>query len=142
MSGKAHLFVLAVSLGSIGFILRLVRQRRLRAKYSILWLSVGMALVGLSASPTLLDRLSVLLGISYGPTTFFLGAITLLFLVVIHFSWELSRLEERSRALAEEIAILRAQLEDEAGSATTDQLRGGPLRSSLHSPTPREARPR
>lgn len=111
MSGKAHLFILVVSVFSIGFILRLVRQRRLRAKYSILWLSVGMVLVGLSASPALLDRLSVALGISYGPTTFFIGAITLLFLVIIHFSWELSRLEERSRALAEEIAILRAQLE-------------------------------
>ncbi|MDQ3639896.1 MAG: DUF2304 domain-containing protein [Actinomycetota bacterium] len=111
MSGKAHLFILAVSVSSIGFILYLVRHRRLRAKYSILWLSIGMILVGLSASPDLLDRLSVLLGISYGPTTFFLGAITLLFLVVVHFSWELSRLEERSRVLAEEIAILRAQLE-------------------------------
>jgi hypothetical protein len=111
MSGRAHLFLLAVSICSIGFILHLVRQRHLRAKYSILWLSIGMVLVGVSASPALLDRLSVMLGISYGPTTFFLGAITLLFLVVIHFSWELSRLEERSRALAEEIAILRAQLE-------------------------------
>lgn len=118
MSGRAHLFVLAVSLCSVGFILRLVRQRHLRAKYSILWLSIGMVLVGLSASPALLDRLSVLLGISYGPTTFFLGAITLLFLVVIHFSWELSRLEERSRILAEEIAILRAQLEQPEADRT------------------------
>lgn len=114
MSGRAHLFVLAVSVCSIGFILRLVRHRRLRAKYSILWLSIGLVLVGISASPALLDRLSLVLGISYGPTTFFLGAITLLFLVVIHFSWELSRLEERSRALAEEMAILRAELEEPA----------------------------
>ena len=126
MSGKAHLFVLAVSLCSIGFILRLVRQRRLRAKYSILWLSVGMALVGLSASPALLDRISLLLGISYGPTTFFIGAITLLFLVVIHFSWELSRLEERSRTLAEEIAILRARLDFPGGDAAHDGATSGP----------------
>jgi hypothetical protein len=49
------------------------------------------------------------LGISYGPATFFLGAITLLFLVVIHFSWELSRLEERTRVLAEELALLKAE---------------------------------
>jgi hypothetical protein len=49
------------------------------------------------------------MGISYGPTTFFLGAITLLLLVVVHFSWELSRLEERTRLLAEELALLRAE---------------------------------
>lgn len=143
MSGRAHLFLLAVSVCSIGFILHLVRQRHLRAKYSILWLSIGMVLVGVSASPALLDRLSVMLGISYGPTTFFLGAITLLFLVVIHFSWELSRLEERSRTLAEEIAILRSQLEQPAGdTSTTTRLRDGPLRSNLHPQAGRDTRPR
>ena len=110
MSGSAHLFVLLMTLLSVGFILHLVRQRHLRAKYSILWLSVGLALVVLAASPALLDRISVALGITYGPATFFLGAITLLFIVVIHFSWELSRLEERSRTLAEEVALLRAEL--------------------------------
>ncbi len=108
MSASAHLFVLAMTLLSVGFILHLVRTRKLRAKYSILWLSVGGGLVVLAASPALLDRLSVALGITYGPATFFLGAITLLFIVVIHFSWELSRLEERSRTLAEEVALLRA----------------------------------
>lgn len=111
MSGRAHLLVLAVTLFNIGFVLRLIRRRQLRAKYAILWLSIGVGLVGVSASPALLDRLSVWLGISYGPTTFFLGAITLLFLVAVHFSWELSRLEERSRSLAEEVALLRAALD-------------------------------
>ncbi len=111
MSTAAHAFVLLMTMFSVGFILYLVRKRHLRAKYSILWLSVGVALMILAASPVLLDRISVALGISYGPTTFFLGAITLLFVVVIHFSWELSRLEERSRTLAEEVALLRAALQ-------------------------------
>lgn len=111
MSTAAHAFVLLMTMLSVGFILYLVRKRHLRAKYSILWLSVGVALIVLAASPTLLDRISVALGISYGPATFFLGAITLLFIVVIHFSWELSRLEERSRTLAEEVALLRAALQ-------------------------------
>jgi hypothetical protein len=95
----------AVSLASIVW---LVRRHHMRAKYSILWLSVGAVLVVLAASPDLLDRLSRALGIDYGPATFFLGATALLFLVVIHLSWELSRLEERTRTLAEEIAILKA----------------------------------
>ncbi len=107
MSDKAHLFVLLITVLNVGFILRLVRRRQLRAKYAILWLVIGVALVSFAASPRLLDRVSVWLGISYGPATFFLAAITLLFLVVIHFSWELSRLEERTRRLAEEVALLR-----------------------------------
>jgi hypothetical protein len=55
-----------------------------------------------------LDRVSTWLGIAYAPGTFFLGAITLLFLIVVHFSWELSRLDARTRLLAEELAVLRA----------------------------------
>lgn len=109
MSAKAHLLVLLVTLTSVGFIFRLVRRRQLRAKYSILWLCIGMVLVALAVSPDLLDRVSDWLGVSYGPTTFFLGAISLLFLVVIHFSWELSRLEDRTRRLAEEVALLEME---------------------------------
>ena len=105
MSTKAHVAVLVMTLLSVGFILHLVRRRRLRAKYSILWLSVGLVLILLAAWPELLDRVSDWLGVDYGPATFLLGATTLLFLIVIHFSWELSRLEERTRSLAEELAL-------------------------------------
>jgi len=37
------------------------------------------------------------------------------FLVIIHFSWELSRLEDRTRVLAEELALLRAEQAPEDG---------------------------
>jgi hypothetical protein len=40
-------------------------------------------------------------------------AIVFLLIVVMHFSWELSRLEERTRTLAEEIALLRATRPDD-----------------------------
>ena len=109
MSRGAHALVLLLTVTSVLFILRLVRRRQLRAKYSMLWLSVGAVLIVEAASPALLDRVSEWIGVSYPPATFFMGAIALLFLVVIHFSWELSRLEERTRILAEEIALLRAE---------------------------------
>lgn len=114
MSVTAHVFVSLLTVFSLLFILRLVRRRQLRAKYAILWLSVGVVLVALAVSPQLLDRVSRLVGIYYSPATFFLAAIALLFLVVIHFSWELSRLEERTRALAEEIAVMRAEVQQPA----------------------------
>jgi hypothetical protein len=45
-------------------------------------------------------------------------ACAVLLLVAIHYSWELSRLEVRSRRLAEEVALLRARLDEELGTAT------------------------
>ena len=117
MTTRSHILLVLVTLSSVLFTVRLVRRHQLRAKYSLLWLSAGFVLVLLAASPLLLDKVSIWLGISYGPATFFMGAITLLFLVVIHFSWELSRLEERTRVLAEELAVFRADAE---GQETAD----------------------
>jgi hypothetical protein len=45
-----------------------------------------------------------------------LFAVGFLFVVVVHYSWELSRLENRTRTLAEELALLRAQLDDRLGA--------------------------
>lgn len=109
MSPKAHLLVSIVTVFVLVLIIRFVRRRELRAKYAFLWLSVGLTMVVLAISPALLNRVSLALGIFYPPTTLFLAAIILLLLVSVHVSWELSRLEERTRTLAEELAILRAE---------------------------------
>lgn len=117
MSPRAHAVVAVITVSMLVFIVQMVRRRQLRAKYSLLWLSVGLMVTILAVSPTVLDRVSTLLGISYGPTTLFMAAITLLLVLVVHFSWELSRLEERTRTLAEEFALIRMQTpEKEPGS--------------------------
>lgn len=109
MSTRGHILVVLVTLASIVFIVRLLRRNQLQPKYALLWLSAGMTAAVLAVFPGLLDRVSIWLGVSYGPTTFFLIAVTLLFLVVVHFSWELSRLSDRTRVLAEEVALLRIE---------------------------------
>lgn len=111
MSIRAQLVLIATTLVSLVFILRLVRYRQLRGKYAILWGMVGIAIGIFAIVPGVLVPVSRAIGIAYEPATFFFAAIAFLFLVVVHFSWELSRLEERSRSLAEEIALLRAELE-------------------------------
>ena len=114
MSTRGHVLILLVTLGSLLFVVRMLRRSQLAARYAVLWMSLGTVLLALAAFPSTVDRVSVWLGISYGPTTAFLGAITVLFVVVVHFSWELSRLEERTQILAQEVALLRAQNEEGA----------------------------
>lgn len=105
----AHVFIALVTLAALGFILRLVRQRRLRSKYALLWLTVGLVLGVLAVFPDLLAIASDRVGVYDPPNLFLVVACAFLFLVVVQFSWELSRMEERTRVLAEEIALLRAQ---------------------------------
>lgn len=110
MTTRAHVTVLVLAIVTLFFILRLVRRHRLRAKYSVLWVSLGAALAIVAAAPVLLDGISDLLGIKTPVYTFLLMAITFLLVLSLHFSWELSRLEDRTRTLAEECALLREEV--------------------------------
>jgi hypothetical protein len=120
LSGQAHVLVIIATIVVGFFILRLVRARQLRSKYALLWATIGLLLLPLAAVPGVLNTLSDWLRVAYSPTIFLLFAVGFLFLVVVHYSWELSRLENRTRRLAEELALLRTRLEDErAGSNLT-----------------------
>jgi hypothetical protein len=112
MSAAAHVLVIVLAAAVIAFIVVLVRSRRLRAKYSVLWFSIGLGLAVLAIFPGLLVWVSDRFGISYPPATFMLLALSFLLVLVLHFSWELSRLEDRTRTLAEEYALLRLELEE------------------------------
>ncbi len=110
MTLRAHILAVVLTLVVVGTVLRLLNLRQLRSKYALLWLAIVVLLLPFAAFPTLLQTLADLGGVTYGTTAFLLLGVGFLFLVVVHFSWELSRLETRSRTLAEEVALLRAEL--------------------------------
>jgi hypothetical protein len=93
----------------IGFILELLRRRQLQEKYAILWLVVGIALVPMAIFPRLLDTVANAIGIASGVSFVLFAGLVFLLMVCIHLSWEVSRLEEETRTLAEEIALIRAE---------------------------------
>lgn len=109
LSGGAHAFIAIVGLVALTFVLRLLRRRQLRSKYALLWVGALVPIMALAVAPGLLTWASEQVGVYYPPALFLLVAVAFLFVVVVQFSWELSRLEERSRTLAEELAILRSE---------------------------------
>jgi hypothetical protein len=125
VTGRAHLVLVLISAGMLGFVLHLLRSGRLRAKYAMLWSTVGAGLVVLAAFPGLLDWTAGRLGIYYPPAAFLMAAVAFLFVLSVHFSWELSRLEERTRTLAEEVALLRDDLERQVGRPSRGPGDGG-----------------
>jgi hypothetical protein len=122
LSGQAHVLLIVATAIIALFILRLVRARQLRSKYALLWLVIGLLMLPLAAVPGVLNTISGWLGVLYSPAIFLLFAVGFLFLVVVHYSWELSRLENRTRTLAEELALLRTRLDAaaSAGAAAPD----------------------
>ncbi|MBL8775673.1 MAG: DUF2304 domain-containing protein [Acidimicrobiales bacterium] len=112
MSIGGRILVAVLTALTLLFLLRLVRRGQLRGKYALLWLGVGAAMVGFAIYPDVLVPISDVVGISYEPAIIFMAAIAFLFVVIVHFSYELSRLEDRTRTLAEELALLRAETQE------------------------------
>jgi hypothetical protein len=93
----------------VGFLLELLRRRQLQEKYGILWVAVGVLLVPMAVWPGGLDSVARLLGIASGVSLVLFGGLVFLLLVCMHLSWEVSRLEEETRTLAEEVALIRTE---------------------------------
>jgi hypothetical protein len=66
----------------------------------------------LTIFPGLLTGLARALGVAVPANLLFFVAIVFLVCVALHLSWELSRVEDETRKLAEDLALLRLELEE------------------------------
>ena len=103
-------------------IFELVRRRQLREKYALLWLGVGVVVAVLGFFPHLLDSITHLVGVANGVSLVLFFGVMFLLLVCLHLSWEMSRLEEETRSLAEEVALLRTQVATALGQSRAAAL--------------------
>ncbi|MDO4242252.1 MAG: DUF2304 domain-containing protein [Actinomyces sp.] len=101
-----RVFFILVAVAIMLFVIGLLRSRKLREKYAALWILVGLAIVVLAVVPDLLGALAGFLDIQVPSNLLFALAIFLLLGVALHLSLEISRLEDETRVLAENIAVL------------------------------------
>ena len=91
----------------LGLVLELLRRRHLRGKYALLYLALGVVVVVFAVVPALLGKLAELVGIEVPANLLFFVALIVLLLVSMQLAYESGRLEEETRTLAEEVALLR-----------------------------------
>src|SRR4051812_7390555 len=113
--GQAIAFLITIAIFAL--VMFLVLKRKITERFAILWM--GIALVLLVASSfgfRYLFRIAELMGIPYPPSALFLIAIFGLTLLIIElFAWT-SKLNERTRVLTQEVALLKDRLEFRQGS--------------------------
>ncbi|GAA2180197.1 hypothetical protein GCM10009785_10050 [Brooklawnia cerclae] len=112
---RATIFFLVVAVVTLVFLFNLVRSRRLREKYVALWMVTAVVIIVLALFPDLLGWLASLAGIAVPSNLLFALAILLLFGVSLQLSLEISRAEDKTRVLAENVAILNLQLRELRG---------------------------
>ena len=110
MSLAARVLLVALGIGILVFVINLVRTRKLKEEYAILWLFTGVVLVLLPIVIDLLDAVSFALGITYPPAFIGLVAAVCVLFILFQFSTSISRFSERTKALTQEVAILREQV--------------------------------
>jgi hypothetical protein len=105
---------IAGSVASILLILvvfELIRSRRLRERYALLWLATGVVLLVLSAWRGGLNTIAGWVGVTgYPPAVLFAVATLFILVVLLHYSTVISRLSDQNVVLAQRLALLEERL--------------------------------
>jgi hypothetical protein len=111
LSQSGYPFALVVAALLLIALFWLLRTQRLREKYSVLWFAVIVGVVLLTFIPSITGWLTALAGVTTPINLVFILAFLVLLVVCIQLSIEISTLEESARTVAEEVALLRLELE-------------------------------
>lgn len=93
------------------FTINLVRKRRLREEYSVLWLATSLLMLVLVIRYEWLIAITNWIGAGLPTTTLFIGSIIFLMLIAVQFSIKISVLTQQVKNLAQENALVRTKLE-------------------------------
>jgi hypothetical protein len=90
----------------------LIKRRKLREEYALLWLITGIGIMVLVIGYPLLVWISQLIGAVAPTTTLFLFAFLFIILISISFSVRFSKLSDQMQSVITEMSFLRKELED------------------------------
>lgn len=93
-------------------VIELTRRGKLKERHALWWLIAGVLALVIGVFPGILDALAQFVGVEIPINLVFFVSIAVLFLVCIQSSTELTSLEEKTRILAEESALLKQRIEE------------------------------
>ncbi len=112
--GQAIVFL--ITLAIFGLVMTLVLKRKITERFAILWMIISLfLLVASSFAFRYLFLIARIFGIPYPPSALFLMAIFGLTLLVIELFVWISKLNERSRVLTQQVAMLWDRVERAEG---------------------------
>ena len=110
---KISIIASIASLVLLFVVLELIRSRRLRERYALLWLLTGVVLLVLSAWRSGLNTIAGWVGVeTYPPAILFAVAALFVLAVLLHYSTVISGLSDQNSILAQRVALLESRLTD------------------------------
>ena len=121
MIDRSAVFTVGAAIIALLVVLELVRRRHLSEEYSLLWLGTAVVMLVVGIWRDLLHGLADLVNIEYPPSLLFLLAALFLLFIQLYFSTVITRLTHESKESAQQIALLRFELEQLRGEQIDDQ---------------------
>lgn len=113
---STRILAVLVGLSMAAFVLWLVRRRSLREEYTPIWIAVALAIASISLFEPLLAAVTRAIGAwTQSSALFFFGEIFLV-AICLNYAVRLSKLTLQVKNLGQEVAVLRAELEDARGA--------------------------
>jgi len=108
---QQQIFALIVSALVFVIVIDMVRKRRLREEYSVLWLLTSILMFVLVFRYEWLISLTDLIGAGLPTTTLFLFSIIFLMLLSVQFCIKISQLTDQVKNLSQENALMKREIE-------------------------------
>lgn len=108
---RQQVFALIVSVVIFFVIVDMVRRRRLREEYSVLWLVTSVVMFVLVFKYDWLFAITLWIGATTTSTTLFIGSLVFLMLLSVQFCIKISQLANHVKDLSQENALLRKRVE-------------------------------
>jgi hypothetical protein len=119
---KVSIAAAIASLLLLVVVFELIRSRRLRERYALLWLLTGLVLLALSVWRGGLNTIAGWFGVTgYPPAVLFAVGSLFVILVLLHYSTVISRLSDQNTILAQRLALLEERLSTGGGSDRDSQ---------------------
>lgn len=109
---KVQYFAIAGSLVFLIFVILLVRNKKIKEEYSVLWLIFGLIFLLISVWRDILIEFSDFIGIAYPPAAFILILIFAIFLILIQYSVVISNLKEKNKDLTQRLGLLENEMKN------------------------------
>ena len=107
-----RIILIIVSLLTMSFMLRKIRQAKVQIEAAMFWVIVALILVVFSLCPAGADACARLLGIYSTPNFLFLFMIFLLMVKVFSMTLQVSQLESKQKELVQKIALAQKEQEE------------------------------
>ena len=106
---QQKIFAVIAGLSIFIVIIYLVKKRKLREEYSLIWLLTGFGILLLVLWYDLLLVITSLIGAATVTTTLFIFGILFLMIIALHFAIKISSLSDQVKNLAQQVSILEAE---------------------------------